>query len=327
MATQKLTFLAVPAGTRNIPSSRLRVYDVMPHLSKTFDVKIRSIHNLSFPFYARRFGFFSNPDIVFVQKIATDKVLKLIRQLKKKGVFVIYDIDDEIGVWQNMHEETMIKLADIVTVTSSHRKRRFQEKYKVIVEEIFTPIDNYEKALTVKIPKFEPFKSVITFGNDQNISPLLSLLETDAPHLSVHYIGAKKLDVKGSFIKWKLDDFLSDLARFPCCILYHPEGAERKTKSSARLITAMAIGLPTIAFYSMEYMKIYEEIGFPEMVVSTSEELLTQLQKLSSDAEYCRKIVHTSRDFVLKNYTPALFASILERFVLKEFKTWVAKKA
>ena len=95
----------IPIKGIDAASSRIRFFRMFENLPDNFVYKESCIEC----------------DIFYVQKVAYPKTIELVKQLKSKGVFIVYDIDDAVGVFPQNKEFDMLKIADIITTDTTDR--------------------------------------------------------------------------------------------------------------------------------------------------------------------------------------------------------------
>ncbi len=92
---KKIIFLTDGSKNPNLPSRRLRVYELIPYLKKTFDTECYSLPRNIIQFLRLRKKILSG-DILFIQKELPSFIVLLL--LKLCNIPIIYDFDDAVYI-------------------------------------------------------------------------------------------------------------------------------------------------------------------------------------------------------------------------------------
>ena len=92
---KKIIFLTDGSKNPNLPSRRLRVYELLPYLKKTFDTECYSLPRNIIQFLKLRKKIL-NGDVLFIQKELPSYIVLLL--LKLCNIPIIYDFDDAVYI-------------------------------------------------------------------------------------------------------------------------------------------------------------------------------------------------------------------------------------
>lgn len=241
-----------PLADKNTASSRLRVWNIQPHIEKSV-VGIADEYRKG--------------DTLIIQKIPD---INELRKAKSQGAKVIYDIDDyyweENGVYENWKDFLqMIKECDVLTVDTEKKK----EMLKDIKEAIVIP-DSLDWDGTKK-EKYENNGIIGWTGYGNNSQYLNDILGKLPKEYKVRLI------VDNSWIQfvdptlpniqnrpWSLEMVDKYLAECDFGIYYLPERSFEQCKGMHKLLKNWAIGLPTYTSRMPDYVKAMKEAGVGE---------------------------------------------------------------
>ena len=238
-------------GNMNLGSSRI-IYRTLNFLLNCFETKVVGYDNDL------------KCDILFIQKDTSLKSIDLARKAHLMGIPVVFDEDDDI---EKISEEKMFQYVCSITVDTEARRRYVQSKTNVPVFVVPRTIDYLESSdVFVKIR--EVISSIVTFGHEKSLLCAKSYLEKIKDKYLLNQIGSRNMN-GWAFTKWSLNTFIDELIRNDICFLAHSEDDVGNRKSPARLITTMAVGLPTIVSNTSSFREIMKSVGHPELIAES----------------------------------------------------------
>jgi len=237
----KRTFF-IPWGDKTIASSRLRVWNVVPHMK---GAKIGTPEH------------YKKGDVLIIQKaVNPDELLKA----QAEGAKVIYDIDDNFLDKPEFAE--MARRADMVTVGSYYFHKWFPDA-PVIDDSLDwdgTIKDDYTDNKIVGWHGYGNLNYLQAFGHalqSKGYSIRAIVGEKYMPYYSQY-------DVR----KWDLATIDKDLASCDLLAFYLPDDDFSQAKGMNKLIKGWAIGLPVYVSYMPEYDRVFRETGIRGFMVS-----------------------------------------------------------
>jgi len=248
-------------------------------------------------------------DILFVQKRANK--IDVITEAKRKGITVIYDSDDGSGIRRKGNDLPIFSLVDAITTDTEQRAQEFRKITDTPVYVIPDGID-YLEAPPQPMAIRDNIKQVCTFGSFRSTMAAVDYLLPLLDKYSVAYITDRKIKKlkKCNFKKWKFDSLVFEIQKRDVCVLAHENTCEKEWKGNARLLVAMAIGIPTIVSNTPSYKETMDACGLGDLVVSSPEEVSEKLDVLKN--VHTRKFIQCQfMDYVWKNYRPERSALIL----------------
>lgn len=273
----KMKIAGIPIRDMMSASCRIRFFRFLRSLPEGYEWKV----------FDGKYDF----DVLYVQKIAKDWVLDIVKKAKKKGIPVVFDRDDIRKDWGGPNHEAMIKTVDVVTTDTKARQKNFQEhtdKPVVVIPDCIDYIDNPKDRVVI-----EPgLSSVVTFGHKASVGKATEYMNT-LPIMAKRYICSQKMpDIQGKFIPWELNTFIRKLRRFSLAVLVHDDTDIGNMKSNNRLIVCMSIGLPVITSDTVAYRETLKAVGYEWLVArdaetcrfAASQMLSTSLRQKISDA-------------------------------------------
>jgi glycosyltransferase involved in cell wall biosynthesis len=261
-----LKILCLPLGNYNLASSRTRVYEIFPKLSKkVFNAVICKGHffNFNFGHYGRELEFIlksSFYDVLFVQKSISKKIFLCSKLMKLLGKKIIYDLDDPAyQSWQIVDD--FISLSDLVLVENQFNKNHCKKiNPKMIVEILLGPIDfaHYSKAKRLSGKKEVCIGWIGSAGTSKNIVFIVNALERIGKKFpdKVKFViigGTKERvnhefeNIKVEYKEWSLKSEISNLSKFDIGLMPLKDGIENRGKGGYKLLQYMSAGLPCIA--------------------------------------------------------------------------------
>jgi len=231
----------IPWGAKNIASSRLRVFNVVPYMK---DAIIGTPDS------------YKSGDVLIIQKaLRRDEMAKA----QAQGAKVIYDIDDNYMDKRDFVE--MCENADLVTVGSSYFHRYFPDA---------PVIDDSLDWDGTKKRDYTPSKLVgwHGYGNLNYIQAVAPEFEKQGYKIRSivggEYMGHyTQYDVK----EWQLDTIDKHLSECDLVAIYLPDDDFSQAKGMNKLIKSWAIGLPCYFSYMPEYDRVVRESGMTGFMV------------------------------------------------------------
>lgn len=218
-------------------------------------------------------------DLLYVQKKADEKTIKIAEKAKKRGIPVVYDCDDNPYSKKGKDRIAMLRLSDAVTTDTKERAIQLAEKARINKEKIFVIPEcvDYYGLLKKNIIR-ENISTVITFGNNANAVNAAKYMENIS--CECRHINSKEIKGCGKFIKWKLSTFVEEMNKADVCLLVH--GDDRK--SNLKLLVCIHLGIPTIVSNTKSYRNTYVGMGLSRLIVNSPKDVKTVLDYLKKQS-------------------------------------------
>jgi hypothetical protein len=279
---------AIPREDINSVSTRVKYYYMKNNMPDGFVWKK----------HKKDFG-----DVLYVQKKADEKTIKIAKKAKKKGVPIVYDCDDNPYSKPGKDRVKMLKLADVVTCDTVTRRKQLVKasgaKNVIILPEC---IDYWDSMRTVPIR--DQIKTVITFGNNSNAvnsAPYMKHVDVECRH-----INSKKIKGAGKFVKWNLKTFTKEMQKADVCLLAH--GDDRK--SNLKLLVCFAMGIPAIVSDTKAYRETMESVQLSYLVAKKPKDVREIMRQIERPFVR-RQIANQYKKYDLSNRTPQHVAMLL----------------
>ncbi len=303
--------MAIPVGDRSVASARLRLYSLLEALPPGYSCEIVSAE------HAERAV--AECDVLYVQKAAWPAVVGACRRARALGKRVVYDIDDDFGVWPGMDEAAVCALATAVTVDSVRRAAWLRGLVGTPVHVVPCMID-LARDPARRAPRVrEQAASACAFGNHGSIehaAPWLGALA--ARSVDTYAIGPASAaeSVPGSrFVEFRLERFVADLLEADVAVLRHPADAFGDRKDNNRLIMAMSLGLPALCSATDAFAQTLNDAGLSQLACDGLDDVAGAFELLRP-RERRAEIAARSYAYAWENYRPervaASFARVLE---------------
>jgi len=239
-----MAIYAIPFGNKNTASSRLRIYNIGPHIKEYF---IGPPGND--PIYKEPLEQIKKGDVLIIQKYPA---IEALRNAKKIGAKVIYDIDDYY--WDKPEYQTMIDEADLVTVDTYYKKRMLNDKATVIPDSLDWDGTKKEKYGDGKIIGWTGYGNNSQYLNGLEIDKDYTLRLVTSPDWFKYL---PRLDVQSR--PWS--EAMADkyLAECDYGMYYLPERKFEQCKGMHKLLKNWAIGLPTYVSPMPDYVMAFAE--------------------------------------------------------------------
>lgn len=295
--------LGIPASDIKTGSCRTRYFYMLKNLPEGW----------TFERYERG----AKGDVLYIQKTETPKAWAALNDCKNRGIPVVYERDDFDNPWNKKHTQIM-NAVDAVTVISKGLLEHVQKHTKTPCYHVFDGFDYdiQKNERAVIRPRIE---KITTYGRPQNIEEAgrwfnFSSYFCDRP---IAQMGNSKL------ILWSLNSFKKKLRKHDLIIIIHAKSHRKKYKDIGRAMVGFAMGIPTISTTSMEAIRIYSKVGYPELVVDNPKQLKACVGLLR-DQTVRKKISDAFYDYAWTYWRPELasraMAAIFDKVILERCK-------
>lgn len=260
-----------PIGDRNTASSRLRVWNIQPHIP---DSKIAIANK------------YTKDDTVVIQKIPD---IDLLRTAKSQGARVIYDIDDYYWSDEKYHE--MLDECDHITVDTEVKKEMI-EKFENLKGKVTVIPDSLDWDGTKKEAYGKEVIGWTGYGNNSQYLndilphlhfPIRLITTSDWPN----YIHRDKENNVQSR-PWSLEMVDKYLSECDLGLYYLPERDFEQCKGEHKLLKNWAIGIPTYTSPMPAYVEAMKKAGVGEKYIVKNIEDWKDIKFVPFD-EKCRE--------------------------------------
>jgi hypothetical protein len=258
------------------------------------------------------FGKIGTKDIEKKQKLWLNQM----KSAKNKNIKIFLDYTDHhLGFKSEMRSfyESALKFTDYIITPSDHLKillnNYFSKKIFVIPDPIEVPVLS---------PKISKTNGILWFGHASNINYLINFLEecpktyevfklivisNDAGlNILASHRFQKKMGFKVSLQKWSPKALIEASKISDICIIPSDRNDPKKSGvSSNRLITSLALGLPTVA----EIMPSYAE--FSRYFFNIRSNSVFETMSNSSSSEF-RKLISEAQQKIIPKFLPRVIA-------------------
>lgn len=285
----------VPSGGYNGASSRLRYFRRKAYMPS--DIVWND------------YGGALNCDVLYVQKRAN--MIDLIKEAKNKGISVVYDTDDGDGIRRKGDDTPIFPLVDVITTDSVQRAEKFRKITDTHVIVVPDGID-YLEACPKSVKISDTIKKVCTFGSFRSVSAAVEYISPLKKVYQITYITKKKISglKKCVFKTWQFNTLVTEVQKCDVCVLAHENTDEKQWKGNARLLVAMAVGIPVIVSNTPSYVKTMKACGMERFVVNSPDEVADKI-KLLSDKGMRQEIQKIFMEYAWKNHRPQISALML----------------
>jgi hypothetical protein len=242
--------------------------------------------------------------------------LNQIKSAKNKNIKIFIDYTDHHLGFKSQSRtfyEPALKLTDYIITPSDHLKILLNNNFS---KEIFVIPDPIE--VPVLSPKISKTNGILWFGHATNINYLINFLEecpktyevsilivisNDAGlNILASHRFQNKIRFKVSLQKWSLKNLIEASKISDICIIPSDRNDPKKSGvSSNRLITSLALGLPTIA----EIMPSYAE--FSKYFFDIRSNSLFETMSNSSSSGF-RKLISEAQQKIIPKFLPRVIA-------------------
>lgn len=296
--------LAWPIGNREVASSRLRLYAPVAELADRFDVHVVE------PGSAERVdpaNLLARADLLFVQKDARPDALALAYAAARRGVPVVYDLDDDPGCWPGMDEPALLRLATRVIVDSALRAAAVAS-WTSTVHPIPCMIDLPDDPARVLDGPAPPASTVVTFGNRSSLEGTRPFLAALRPATTVRVIGpaAARAEFPGvDFRTFALDTFVADVRSGGVAVLAH-DPVEAPRKDENRLVMALSCRRAAFVAPNPAYRAVLAGFGGDDLLVETPADLAQALD--TAGAARLAELADAGYEHVWRTHAPAVIS-------------------
>jgi len=262
-------------------------------------------------------------NIILVGKIGIDDIkkrqelwLKQMKSAKNKNIKIFIDYTDHhLGFKSEIQTfyESALKITDYIITPSDHLKILLNNYSS---KEIFVIPDPLE--VPVLSPKISKTNGILWHGHASNICYLINFLEecpetyevfklivisNDAGlNILANHRFQKKIGFKVSLQKWSPKALIEASKISDICIIPSDRNDPKKSGvSSNRLITSLALGLPTVA----EIMPSYAE--FSKYFFNIRSNSLLETMSSSSSSGF-RKLISEAQQKIIPKFLPRVIA-------------------
>ena len=261
-------------------------------------------------------------NIILVGKIALYDIkmqelwLNQIKSAKNKNAKIFIDYTDHhLGFKSELRTfyESALKLTDYIITPSDHLKILLNNNFS---KEIFVIPDALE--VPVLSPKISKTNGILWFGHGTNINYLINFLEEFPKthevfklivvsndvglNILANHRFQKKIGLKVSLQKWSPKALIEASKISDICIIPSDRNDPRKSGvSSNRLITSLALGLPTVA----EIMPSYAE--FSKYFFNIRSNSFIETMSNSSSSGF-RKLISEAQQKIIPKFLPRTIA-------------------
>lgn len=244
-----MAIYALPWGDHLTASSRLRVWNIAPHIED---------------YYVGTPEEYKKGDLLLIQKIPDRTEMK---RAQDKGIRVIYDIDDYY--WDKSEFRTMVQDADAITVDTEEKKQRlgFCGRKKQLATVI---PDSLDWDGTKKATYGKGVIGWTGYGNNAHyLNPVIPLLKHPVRLITTaDWLEGINRDYneKVQSRPWSVEMVDKYLAECDLGVYYLPDGEFEQMKGMHKLLKNWAIGLPTYTSPMPDYVKANQEAGVDYIV-------------------------------------------------------------
>jgi hypothetical protein len=258
-------------------------------------------------------------NIILVGKIGANDIVRRtklwldqIQSSKNKNIKIFVDYTDHhLGFESPMRffYEAVLKLADCIITSSNHLKISLNNYYS---KEIFVIPDAIE--VPILSPKASKTNRILWFGHATNIKYLINFIEkykeTDVIFKLIILSNDNGLNILSNhqfqtrigfeieLQKWSVESLIAASKISDICIIpSDPEDPKKSGASSNRLITSIALGLPTAA----ELLSSYEE--FSKYFLNIRSHSLFEIMSYSSSYE-SKKLISEAQLKIVPKFLP-----------------------
>lgn len=276
----------LPAGDETVASSRIRVYafaKALQSLGKRVTI-----------------GPTDPCTHLLVQKRVTPEILSFVRQQRRRGAVIAYDVDDlgrALDYWAPPALfRQMLCLADIVTTATDGQSEYMRSHYRFPHSYPVPALIDYDPPgpQRPQSPAFPPLR-VIWFGSASNLpilQPYLSMLREIRDIRFVVCAGPEEELQRFSRAHpwvethvWTLDTFISVLQSCHLSLLVHDGSDVDRVKGINKMIASITFGVPALVSDTPGYAATARLAGVEHAVFSDHRELKKLLETHADPAQ------------------------------------------
>ena len=200
-------------------------------------------------------------DVLYIQKLIRDWTIKIARDVSKKGVPVVLDLDDIRENWSDKPYDAMLRYVSAVTTDTELKAvelRKHTDKPVFVVPDTI----DYGAVEADPITIEKDITTAVTFGRWQNVVAVPKVFPKVHAKRKYYICDRDLAPMKGwKRVKWDADTILSVLRHCDIALLAHHEHWAVSMKSNNRLLVCMALGLPVLASDCVPYRETLEAAG------------------------------------------------------------------
>lgn len=253
-------------------------------------------------------------DVVFIQKgVIPGLKNPFINHLKKRGIRIIYDVDDAIYLDKKNNTDLIAQMANIVICGNS---TLYDHYIKINSDCIVIPtVENTRKYQpfwkdTYKDKIIGWIGSGVTLHNLDLIVDAVNEVVSRHPEVKFHIICNTPGDYldrihNSIFVKWTSEDYISEMGKFSIGIMPLKAIDINKGKCGFKLIQCLNMRKPVIATDIGVNMEIINGCG---MLANNTKEWACAMEKLLFNEEEYRKCVSRVDSYFFEKYDYDLIA-------------------
>jgi hypothetical protein len=267
----------------------------------------------------------ADTEVVFIQKRATPHTVGVVRDARRRGALVIYDVDD-LGrdLWYHIAPSVLHRLlpmVDVVTTdTAAHRELLLRDYGMRSVEIVPDTIDYYPTGpVRVPLSDSSPLR-VLWFGNVANVALFEKYAHALTPMRDVEVVAitnAGAIDRLSSrlpavkFLPWSRREFIPMLQSCALTVLPHDGTEADRAKSNNRMIASITWGVPSIVSRTPDYIRTAQEAHIEYALFGDQSELIAAVERLRT-ATARAAYLESAQSEIWRRYSPA---AVAERFM------------
>lgn len=248
-------------------------------------------------------------DVLVIQRCLVPfmKCTWLLKRLRKKGVKIIYDIDDSLHIDSKYDCDEIARNCDCV-MAGNQLLKDYYEKYCKHVEFIPTVDNNllYEKYKkdTFGNKCIGWIGSAATVPNLELIADTVNKLADEIPDLYLKVIADTPLGFEDKinnfkFVKWDKDTYMQEMSEFTIGIMPLLDNEFNKGKCGFKLVQYLDLCKPVVASDCGENKTIADGYGY---VCKSNEEWYNAIKELLKNEEKYRMFEKNINTDFLKKY-------------------------
>ena len=315
-ARVRVAFLPVRTPVDATASARLRCSYMVDTLNESIGSHVRG-----------DIGLTENADVIVVSQLCTEKMLIALQERRIAGRKIVYDCCDPYfdrqeevyGIHAAQRFWEIVDVAHLVTVpTEGMRQAMLNAGVAKPIVIIPDGIDYREQLQPSLVPET---RSAVWFGNpghgniESGLWALRHLNDRWGYAITVITKPNKATARLGLLVEpWAFEGFVDRLRRHGMALI--SQDASVTYKSENRFVVSLANGVPAISTGSSSIARFLADIGFPEMNVSTPQEL-DRAMELLSDSQYRQNYVWQAQAYINIHFAGVFIARTFYESVLQ----------
>jgi len=305
---QKIKVLFLTRYDRLRGSSRVRVYDYLPHLSRMgfqcrvlpFPKRLTTVSKCHYIIQTFRLAYWA--DVVVLQKLLLRKrFIDMLRRINPRLIFDfddalwvspdIYSHDPKVQAWYKIRTERLHYILSLAkkVITGSHYLANYARQFARNVEVIPSSVDlerySLKPVLNTKRIVLGWIGSPENLGDLEVIFPVLRKIAKEKIMIKIVSSRAPQItDIPIQFERWVVDRDIEYLHSFDIGLMPLNDTERNRGRCGFKAVQYMAVGLPVIASNvgAAGEVVVHQETGF---IASSKEEWEKYLTLLISDKE------------------------------------------